>query len=275
MKFLLPLPVIAAYSNFDNTFAKHELCNLNYEACIEGDTTNGADCIHNPELGAELLCTSSCDAYFQDIGDERFENYNMFCDGFRMGAACPPGGCVSSFEIDYIKDYGCWCNFDDHLMEGAGEAVNEYDAICKDLQLCLRCAKIDGDTDGYSCNPKTHAWDVEGNGFFGLDCSSANAGDLCAESLCSCNTNFVIQLFSLQWQLVFDQTYKHSNGFQKNDCKLANLGSGEHQCCGYWPHRYPYAVDSGRECCGEHTLYSPINEQCCANGSIVKMGEIC
>ena len=63
---------------------------------------------------------------------------------------CEDGDCVVPFGLDRIWGYGCWCHFGADLMVGHGQPQNVFDAICKDLQLCSRCAKYDGKVEGYT-----------------------------------------------------------------------------------------------------------------------------
>jgi len=279
MKIFNFLPAVSAFSNFDFEIGQNELCNLNYAACVEGDTSHGADCGSNPDLGADFLCTSQCDAHFNFMGGEKLDNYNGFC-GFKSQSHCPPGGCVSAFGLDKIWQYGCWCNFDDNLTDGVGEPQNIYDSICRKFQLCLRCARMDGVTEGYGCDPKTDDYNMVGNPFFQTDCSTPNPGDLCGESLCSCNVNFIQRLFAQNWKVpsVYDSQYLHSEGFEPSvECPNNNSGPGgkEVQCCGYWPDRFPYGIGDTRGCCDHHNLFNPIAEQCCSDGSVKKAGEVC
>merc|ERR1711988_1844715 len=58
-------------------------------------------------------------------------NSSEYCD--------PDKGCNSPISLDGIWGYGCWCNFGEHLLTGGATPVNEFDEICKNLQLCLRC----------------------------------------------------------------------------------------------------------------------------------------
>jgi len=266
------LPLAFAFNNLE--IIKNELCNLNYAACVDGDSSFGADCQANPELGTDLLCTSDCSDHFERIGGEKYDNYQGFCG---LKSNCPPGGCVSSFNIDHIKNYGCWCNFEDNLMDGAADPVNIYDSICRKFQLCLRCAKIDGETEGYGCNPKTVTWSSHGDPFFNTDCSNGNPGDLCGESVCSCNVNFIQRIFAQNWIVpsVYDPVYKHDNGFnQAANCPIVHNGN-DVKCCGYWPDRFPYGMNSNKECCDEHKVYNPVSQICCYDGRVVSAGEMC
>merc|ERR1712098_951217 len=104
---------------------------------------------------------------------------------------CQNGTCQIPLSLDGIWGYGCWCNFGYDLMQGKGKPVNEFDAVCKSLQLCLRCARMDGDTDGYTCDPSTQgynayfSWMPQTNGIL-ADCTEKNPGDFCAQHSCSC-----------------------------------------------------------------------------------------
>jgi len=274
MKFTLFIPGIFAFNGFDTELASSKLCDWNYEACINGDTSMGADCLMNPELGSDLLCTEQCFDHFETLGGEKLINYESFC-GFRSN--CPPGGCVSSFNIDKIKQYGCWCNFDDRLTEGSGEPINEYDSVCRNFQLCLRCTRIDAKNGDYSCDPKTDTYGAEGNSAFSIDCSAANAGNLCGESLCSCNQNFLQRIFLLNWIIpsLYTPEFLHSRGFNHElECPYVG-GHREVECCGYWPDRFPYSTSSGRSCCNQHTIYNPVDEVCCENGTVAHLGQLC
>lgn len=271
---LIFLTFSLAFANLD--LANNELCDLNYAACIDGDTSYGADCANNPDHGAGLLCTQECSSHFQNIGGEKYDNYQGFC-GLR--SFCPPGGCVSVFNIDDIRNYGCWCNFDENLMEGTAHAVNVFDSICRKLQLCLRCAKIDGFNLGNECDPRALSSLGEGSQPFTSDCTESYGGDVCKESVCSCHANFIVQIFMQTWIVgsVYEPEYKHDNGFNRTDtCAIVdNHRNQEVKCCGYLPDRYPYGSDSNRDCCNDFHLYNPVQQICCDDGSVKAAGEIC
>ena len=79
---------------------------------------------------------------------------------------------------------------------------------------------MDGFTEGYGCSPKTDTYNVIGDSLFGTDCSAANPGDLCGESLCSCNINFIQRVFAQNWIIpsVYTDEYLHSKGFDNDIC---------------------------------------------------------
>ena len=133
--------------------------------------------------------------------------------------------------------------------------------------------------DNYSCDPLTYTYSSLNSPSFQTDCSAANADD-CGTHLCSCNVNFIQRLFSLLWSSnpdhAYDNSYLHSNGFSQYDnCALPPANnSGEMDCCGYYPDRYPYNANStsGKQCCDNHTTYSTMNQECCIDGSVAELG---
>ena len=65
MKVYSFLPVVLGFSSFDYELGRDQLCQLNYNACIKGDNSFGANCKEHTELGQMLLCTVECDVYFE------------------------------------------------------------------------------------------------------------------------------------------------------------------------------------------------------------------
>merc|ERR1712038_231929 len=197
---------------------------------------------------------------------------------------CPPGGCKSMFGIEPINGYGCWCNFGNDLLKGMSAPVNEIDGICRNLQLCLRCARWDGrnDPNSYVCEPADTAYQAKQVGsHYEVNCSGPNSGDACATHVCSCNYNFIVSLFKLIFQqYVHDPQYKHldSNGntnwsWDGNCYNEPNInGDGNTECCGFYPDRYPFNANSEtKACCAAHYLYNPIDQDCC-NGQVEPEG---
>lgn len=245
-----------------------------YEDCTD---KNSERCGRQPLTGQEQICNDDAYTILKEGFDSFHEKrYSRFCDEARA-SHCPPGGCRGSFSIHGIMQYGCWCNFRDNLMDGSGQPVNLYDSICKKFQLCLRCARWDGRQENYSCNPKTDTYNAIGRSDFRMDCSRANPGDLCGESLCSCNTSFLQRLFEQLWIVpsTYTDVFLHRRGFdQSQNCPLPPpVANDEMACCGYYPDRFPYGINSiTKECCRDQTIYNPIIQDCCRNGSIADRG---
>ena len=53
--------------------------------------------------------------------------------------------------VNLLKNYGCWCYFDDKYKNGKGITVSMIDASCRDLQNGYQCAVIDGEIEGGNC----------------------------------------------------------------------------------------------------------------------------
>jgi len=132
--------------------------------------------------------------------------------------------------LQAIWGYGCWCHFGEDLLQGQGTPVNTLDQFCKDMQLCLRCAVMDGnncpsdenDTDfdhDETCDPKTQNYESE---FSKLpeeqsilaDCADANPTNLCAKNTCCCEMKFISDLLSLITSMQpFDINFQHKRGW--------------------------------------------------------------
>jgi len=258
-------------------------CDVGFDLCISKHRKN-SPCIDHKEQGQEAICVPHC--------MERFKNndkFASFCkdhivqikeedDNLRSVSHCPPGGCQSKFLVKPIWNYGCWCNFGKRLLMGAGAPVNLVDSFCRNLQLCLRCARWDGkhDPQPYQCDPMSQSYKgVQVGSKFEVDCSVGNDPNFCASHVCSCNTHFIMSLFTLIWDpdYEYDASYKHANGFDW-DANCYNMpGEGETSCCGYYPTRYPYNVQSEfKQCCDEHFIFNPMDQCCSDNGEVLPIG---
>jgi len=207
----------------------------------------------------------------------------------------PGSGDTRSFEsgwasemIDAINEYGCWCYFQEN-GSGRGPPANEVDSQCKKLQDGYTCIILDAEAEGDECTP----WDVPYNSGTGLglvaddpennnnanslrkSCARANRFDDCAQRSCIVESFFVMQVFrQFLAGVQFDPSLKHSlgNWVPKEDCPI-NLGiDAEKECCGTYPHRFPFKLETlygARNCCGELT-YNPDVMECCA-GNVIKM----
>lgn len=83
---------------------------------------------------------------------------NSEVSGFRstnLDYNCDDNECDVPLNLRGIWGYGCYCNFGNKLTQGKGAPVNNEDSICKRMQLCLRCAEMDGREGGYYCNART------------------------------------------------------------------------------------------------------------------------
>lgn len=194
-------------------------------------------------------------------------------------AHCPNGNCLVNFPLQPIWGYGCWCNFDSDLMEGRGRPVNRYDEICRDMQLCLRCARFDGKNEGYDCDPITQGYGMGGGPDFSSRCSAGNPDNECAAHTCTCEQQFLSEFVGLSFQLPVVVTYEpeflHSGGNfdYETACPPPQQPTYDMDCCGLYPARFPYGVGNPyKDCCNNESIFNPLSEQCCGDGSVALTG---
>merc|ERR1711937_181775 len=278
MKYILPLAVLTA--KFALATYKQDVCEAIWESCVKGG--QNSICNRNEDavqIGWEQICQKgeACDAYLPSNmkRDKTFRKWCRTANKFRS-SLCPPGGGSSGFNVDAIDGYACWCNFGQNLMKGGGPSQNPFDEACRGLQLCLRCAKYDGVVDGYGCDPKTDTYSAVGSSDFNQDCS-ANNQDTCSEHICSCNFHFLTSLLSFVFDnsIQYDSSFLHTNNWDPAaNCPMQYGGDSEKACCGFYPFRFPYSLDSGKSCCyGD--LYNPLSDVCCPDQSVTPIGVGC
>merc|ERR1712060_190104 len=97
-----------------------------------------------------------------------------------------------------IRNYGCWCFFDDDHGQGKGAPVDGVDAICKNLHMGYDCAMMDyaEATGNDDCVP----WEVTYNAgmSFGIGalvdtCNNLNT-ELCAQYACMVEGAFIVNI---------------------------------------------------------------------------------
>lgn len=196
---------------------------------------------------------------------------------------------VSSF-IEAIDQYGCWCYFQDDHGKGRGPAANEVDAQCQKLHQGYECILIDAAEEN---DPECIPWDEPYQSGSGLglvaddpdnnnnanalrkSCARANRYNDCARRTCIVENFFIMQMFKLFLSSVqFDPSLKHSlgNWHPKDDCPVKQGFDAEKECCGTYPHRFPFKLQTlggARNCCGELT-YNPDVMECCP-GNVIKL----
>merc|ERR1711981_151725 len=188
------------------------------------------------------------------------------------------GNIVSA--IARLDEYGCWCYFYDNVGRGKGTPVDEIDGFCKTLADGYQCAMIDGEAENDQCVP----WEKEyeaGTGA-GRDrfttCATANPGDNCAIRACSVEGIFVDNLFAflISGVAIPYETYGHNDTdfdpATDAGCPVKkgypNV-SGQKECCGAYPNRFPYkTLDGARACCGSRT-YNTELLNCCGSGQVI------
>lgn len=168
------------------------------------------------------------------------------------------------YESHNIQQWGCWCHFEQHVLQGHGIVMNEVDQLCKNMALAYRCSILDSEAESTSCVP----WDQEfvpfKNPFSDYTdivsaCGERNPNDECATRNCIIQANFVVGLATLvattDKTALFDESLLVSNGFDSSQCKTATDGSnnvhvgGQPECCGVYPNRIPFHATEGKMCC--------------------------
>jgi len=211
----------------------------------------------------------------------------------RASPFCPtPGGCTATISLEQIWNYGCWCLLETP-DEGNGLTMDSYDAACRDMVKCNRCAAIDtpgcdAANTGFQVNV---AWDTAAMGF-SMDCSAANADaddGFCAEHLCTCEMNFFSNVLDLLWQGA-DRTdaFERAQGFDADQCIIAAAdadlfaaGAGDaaapEECCGSYPNRRE--ISGSTACCHaaagsvDGGLPFQVTEDCCEDGTVEALGD--
>jgi len=192
---------------------------------------------------------------------------------------CQDANCKVPITLSGIWGYGCWCNFGVDLMKGNGLPMNEFDNVCKNMQLCLRCARMDGTDENEECDPKTQDYNAAFSWFptqnsLGSDCSSQNNNHKCSSRVCTCEIQLINDLMNLIWSGIryspIYQTSTNPSGTgtfsQNTECEITNGPNSDIQCCGKYPFRYTYN-NLEKDCCeASQEVFNPVSEECCPNG---------
>ena len=205
--------------------------------------------------------------------------------GRSMGLNCQEN-CDVPMSLAGIWGYGCWCNFGANLMEGSGTPMNGHDIICQKMQLCLRCAKLDTQGEGDSCDPKTKSYNAEfgfGNQSMDAQCLNQNQNDMCATRVCTCEMKLIADLVDYIFTgQGYDPSYRHESlggNFDQNlACPIGrslDSAPADPICCGRYPDRVPFSSNSAKDCClASDQLYSVVHQKCCDSG-VVEVGDAC
>jgi len=179
--------------------------------------------------------------------------------------------------VNTLDEYGCWCYFYDNVGRGKGTPVDEIDGFCKTLGDGYQCAMIDSEAAGESCVPWEVAYQPGTGAGVNLreSCNTLNT-ESCAQMACAVEGQFVDSLFAflLSGSQINYNDFGHNNGFDPSHnegcpVKPGVKGvSGEKQCCGAYPYRFPFkTLDGDRACCGART-YNTQLLNCCGNGQV-------
>jgi len=185
--------------------------------------------------------------------------------------------CNSFVPFDSIWEYGCWCYFGDDAGKGQGPVQNEVDELCKNLQTCYRCAKLDSLEDNEICKPGQIEYNVNVNSISNqgalLVCQHPLNTEDCQVHVCSCEVNFISKLLQLFFSgVTFNPDLHHDTWTQHQDICVVNTNEGPStmDCCGTYPDRKPFRQESTTECCQNMRLYDSEKLFCCADGTVKK-----
>lgn len=165
----------------------------------------------------------------------------------------------------FFAPYGCWCNFDNFEFSrsapGRGAPVDQWDAICRKLQLAYKCAIMD---HGQSCAPWAREYPIIGADKTEEEvksaCEALFPADQCATDACVIENQFLNEVSALSDSgMTQVDEFKHANGFnQETSCIATPAASTGNECCGAFPSRFPF---------------NPNMRKCCADGSIQAFGK--
>lgn len=203
---------------------------------------------------------------------------------------CDDNQCDVPLDLRGVWNYGCYCNFGSELTTGKGAAVNTEDAICKRMQLCLRCAERDAKEGGYKCDTRTVTYNStlgqSNNGqninpnSFNSGCQVQNPNDLCAAHVCTCEMQLINEFLQVFWSgKMHDPAPRHPDNpyggtFDYEANCYSAPGVTEMDCCGKYPFRWTFN-SMKKECCDAvEEIYQPLGQVCCADG-VKSIGEGC
>lgn len=206
-----------------------------------------------------------------------------------LSAGFSGGGEFRSFNVQLfallaqVNNYGCWCNFNENWRKGRAEALDEFDAQCRQLNKNYDCIYMDAFEDAGiedTCIPYNLRYyeplNLDGDttdAEIQSACTTDNVGDDCKIRTCIVESTFVRNLSNIGNLYTINTDYQHSNpAFNFNSkCPTPTYGSGEKKCCGNYPHRTPFRDSTGyMECCN-NKAYSPMIHNCCS-GTVEPFG---
>jgi hypothetical protein len=171
-----------------------------------------------------------------------------------------------SFDERKYWAYGCNCHvLGDRPMSdpGFGPPVDELDTVCKAYKDCLKCVR---EEHGPQCIGEFIAYDyslVRDGGKKRPVCNDRPG--TCKRGLCECDAMFARKHVDVKD--VFDKQYHYfwaPNGWEQGQvCPRASGPGNPPECC----------IDTRKE--GPYKLYRANSHQCCPNGKLRPLGELC
>lgn len=160
--------------------------------------------------------------------------------------------------------YGCHCAIDGphNILAGGGKPLDEIDSACKRHKECIQCALQDFDqaTCPWWKPYKMTAMVDDTTGEKHLVCQDQPG--YCKRALCECDAQFARDLYNERQNYNRDFHHRYGNidtdemcksvnrgkGYGQSGGNGGNSGTGESQCCGNYPKRFPYN-ESKNQCC--------------------------
>ena len=160
-------------------------------------------------------------------------------------------------EVKFFM-YGCHCNFHGQPMiaKGHGHPVDSLDTACKAYNDCQNCAR-NHYGDGCVSERQPYSYSL-----LPIDGEQVcmDSKDTCKRSLCECDLAFAKA--SAQAKSVWDHKYHVLWSGRPQDCPVSN-SPVDMKCC----------RDADKS--SAFLWYNANNKQCCANGEVKKIGELC
>lgn len=192
---------------------------------------------------------------------------------------CSARGLVPLDQRDLFH-YGCWCNFENRVLIGKAQPLDEFDERCRELQLCFRCTIHDNGGDLTNCDPDVNQYNIPFFFFFGVQqsCIIANPSNVCSQRFCMCHHHYTGRILDLSFEgFGVDPALKHenesftysercSNGVGQRGSPQLSRTEADDACCGEYPQRYPYNREKFDCCTNDGTIFNPNTAICCPFG---------
>jgi hypothetical protein len=105
------------------------------------------------------------------------------------------------------------------------------------------------------------------------------SGNECAAHTCTCEQQLLSELVGLAFQnpvvVTYEPEFLHSGGSFDYEvaCPPPQQPTYDMDCCGLYPARFPYGVGNPyKDCCNNESIFNPLSEQCCGDGSVALTG---
>lgn len=206
-------------------------------------------------------------------------------------------------NLNRMKNYGCWCNFDNH-RNGKGQPLDHLDSACKRLHDNYVCITETFADQGEICQPESVQYfsdDVEhwiqravttrllGNTILLQDmlndlwtyCQDKNVNNQCAIEACMAESYFLYEVYPDLHTIwfpsegnVFDISLSHNenpNFDFEASCDTSVPGDRQPECCGATPYRQRFN-SLNKACCENNgEIYNP-NVFCCGTDGVNAIG---